>query len=120
VVDINAAIGAYSHTGGNRIERLQALCAESPVAAEALAAEVSALQEGIIEQVRARAGVDGLSRAQVEQVARQYLAAARPEVNEGGLHGLLRYVIWIAWHDGWLQLSNKAEPPAAPNPNAPS
>jgi hypothetical protein len=117
MVDINLAIDAYSYQGGNRIGRLQAICADSTVAAETLAAEISGLQEGIYELVRARAGADGLPRAQVEQVARQYLAEARPDVNEVGLHGLLRYVIWIGWHDGWLQLDSKtAEPAAAADP----
>ena len=103
MVDINAAIDAYSYQGGNRLERLQAICADDSTA-EALAAEISRMQEGIYELVRGRAGADGLLRAQVEQVAREYLAGARPEVDEVGLYGLLRYVIWIAWHDGWLQL----------------
>ena len=112
-MDINAAIDAYSYQGGNRLGRLQAICADSSIA-ETLAAEISGLQEGIYELVRARAGADGLPRAQVEQVARQYLATARSDVNELGLTGLLRYVIWIAWHDGWLQLGSKiAEPGAA-------
>ena len=107
MVDINAAIDAYSYQGGNRSERLQAICADGSLA-ETLAAEISGLQEGIYESVRARAGADGLPRVQVEEVARQYLAAARPDVNELGRNGLLRYVIWIAWHDGWLQLSSKS------------
>jgi hypothetical protein len=112
VVEINAAIDAYSYQGGNRLGRLQALCTESSLA-ETLAAEISGLQEGIYELVRARAGADGLPRAQVEQVAREYLAAARPDVTELGLDGLLRYVIWIARHDGWLQLGSSATEPGA-------
>jgi hypothetical protein len=106
VEDINAAINAYSYQGGNRPDRLQAVCAHAP-AADKLATEISGLQEGIYELVRARAGADGLSRAEVEQVALQYLAATRPDVNEIGVHGLLRYVIWIAWHDGWLRFDDK-------------
>jgi hypothetical protein len=110
VVDINLAIDVYSHQGGNCLKQLQAICADSSVT-EALAAEISGLQEGIYELIRAQAGTDGLPRAQVEQVARQYLASARRDVNEVGLNGLLRYVFWIAWHDGWLQRDGKkAEP----------
>jgi hypothetical protein len=72
---------------------------------EALAAEISGLQEGILELVRAeaRARSKGLSMTEIAQVARQYLASVKPEVNEVGLHGLLRYVVWLAWHDGWLR-----------------
>jgi hypothetical protein len=104
-VDINAAIEAYSHAGGNRIERLRAICADS-VETETTESEIRTLQEGILEQVREQAGADGLTREHIEQIARQFLAV-RPEVNEDGLDGLLRYVIWIAWHDGWLQLHRR-------------
>lgn len=110
MVDINAAIDAYSYQGGNRIGRLQAICADDAIA-ETLAAEISSLQEGIYELVRARAGADGLPRAELDGVARQYLASARPDVNELGLDALLRYVFWIAWHDGWLQLGDQCAEP---------
>lgn len=95
-MDINAAIDAYSHAGGNQMESLLALCAGNWLVADALAAEISNSQEGIMESVRSHAGADGLPQAEIEQLARQYLAEARPHVNEVGFDGLLRYVIWLA------------------------
>jgi hypothetical protein len=99
-VDINTAIDAYSRAGGNRIEPLQALYSRDPTSAKALAAEISNLQESIMDLVRSRAGKVGLAAAEIEQLARQYLATTKPEVNEVGLRGLLQYVTWLAWHDG--------------------
>jgi hypothetical protein len=108
VVNVNTAIDAHSYQGGKRLERLRAVCADSPGDADVLAAEISGLQEDVYALVRARAGAKGLSRAEIEQLAREHLAAVRPDVDEGGLHSLLRYVIWIAWHDGWLRRDDKA------------
>gem|GEM_PF-4008306 len=55
-----------------------------------------------MELVYSQSGADGLLRTD-RATARQYLAEARPDVNEVGLDGLLRYAIWLAWHDGWLR-----------------
>ena len=107
-MDINAAIDAYSHVGGNTIRPLQELCGGGSIVAERLAAEINELQESILELVRARSGANGLSRAQIEQLARQYLAGVRPDVNDVGARGLLGYIVWIAWHDGWLRVDSKA------------
>jgi hypothetical protein len=99
-VDINGAIELYSHAGGNRLDRLQEHCDAG--AAVKLAEEISNLQEGILTLVRSCSGPDALTRLEIHQVARQYLAEASADVTEDGLDGLLRDVIWIAWHDGWL------------------
>ena len=101
MADINDAIEVYSHAFGNRIEPLRALCASND-GAEALATEIRELQESILELVRLQSGPDGLPQAQIVQLARQHLADRKPAVNEVGFHGLMRYVIWVAWHDGWL------------------
>ncbi len=110
MVNINTAIDAYSYQGGNRLERLRTVCADSTGAADRLAAEISGLQEDIYALVRERVGETGdrLSRAEIEQLAQEHLAASRPDIDAGGLHSLLRYVIWIAWHDGWLRRDDKA------------
>jgi len=101
-MDINAAIDAYSQSFGNRIEPLRNLCGKAPTAHER-AAEIDALQQAIIDLVWSRAGDAGLTMGEIEQLAREYLSAARPDVNEIGLRGLLRYVIWFAWHEGYLR-----------------
>jgi hypothetical protein len=68
-MDINAAIEAYSSAGGNRIAPLEQLCRCSSVTAAMMAAEISTLQENILDLVRARSGANGLSRPQIEQIA---------------------------------------------------
>jgi hypothetical protein len=108
VLNINTAIDAYSYQGGNRLERLRTVCADSPGAVDSLAAEISGLQEDVYALVRERAGAEGLSRAEIGQLAQEHLAAARPDIDAGGVDSLLRYVIWIAWHDGWLRRDDKA------------
>jgi hypothetical protein len=99
--DINGAIDCYSQSFGNRIEPLRQLCRD-PEMADHLAAEICALQSSIVDLVWSRAGEVGLSMHEIEQVARECLAT-RPEINEIGLNGLLRYVVWLAWHEGYLR-----------------
>jgi len=105
-VDINAAIDAYSQSFGNRVKPLRGLCADASTA-DKLAAEISALQQAIVDLAWSRARDVGLSMGEIEPLAREYLATARPDVNEVGLRGLLRYVIWFAWHEGYLRGSSK-------------
>ena len=110
VVDINTAIDAYSYQGGNRPERLRAVCADSPGAVDGLAAEISGLQEDLYALVRKRVGEtgEGMSRAEIGQLAQEHLAASRPDIDAVGRDALLRYVIWIAYHDGWLRRGDHA------------
>jgi hypothetical protein len=105
-VDINQAIYVYSHAGGNRPDSLREYCsacgaAESPAA---VAARIDGMHEAILDIVRERAGPDGLTNQQIERIARKWASKSEPEVNDAGIHALLQYVIWIAWHDGYKRL----------------
>jgi hypothetical protein len=102
-VSINAAIDVYSNSGGNLIELLRVLCGGDSIATETLAAQITKLQSDIFEIVRSRSGELGLSVAEIESVGWEYLTASRAGVDEIGFRGLMRYVIWIAWHDGFLR-----------------
>lgn len=106
MVDINAAIDAFSHALGNNIEPLKALCRADSNDVEPIAASIVKLQDDIFDLIRSRSkrSKDGaLPLSEIEQIAREYLAAANPEVNELGYRGLMRFIVWMAWHDGWLQ-----------------
>jgi hypothetical protein len=105
VVNINAAITAYSHSGGNCNEALRPLCHSDKSAAAKLAALINELQGDIFDLVWSRSEAGALSAAQIEQIASAYLAEKKPEleIDDIGVSGLMRYIIWMAWHEGCLR-----------------
>lgn len=104
--DINAAIEAYSHSMGNRIEELAEYCAEHGVAereAEIMAA-IDKLQGDVLELVLDRARADGpLSGPDIEVLAIEHCRTHAPEVGEVGVRALLRWIVWMAWHEGCMK-----------------
>jgi hypothetical protein len=72
-VDINTAIDAYSHAGGNRLDRFRAACLDAATA-DKLAAVISALQQDIVDQVWAQAGDAGLTMDEIERLAHRQAA----------------------------------------------
>jgi hypothetical protein len=84
------------------MELLRTLCGEASTA-ENHAAEIRALQEAVIDLVRQQAGDDVLPMDKIVKIGRKYLSVTRPQINEAGLQGLMRYIIWYSWHEGYLQ-----------------
>lgn len=104
-LDLNVAIEAFSHAGGNHIERLRARCSrtvpESSI--QALARRIEQIQTAIFEIVWKKSEQRALTGQEIVEIARQYCLAKEPEINETGLQALLQWIGWMAWHEGCLQ-----------------
>lgn len=104
--DINAAIEAYSHSMGNRIEELAEYCADHGVTereAEIMAA-IDRLQSGVLELISARAQAGGpLAGPEIEALTIEHCRAHAPEIDEAGVRALLRWIVWMAWHEGCMK-----------------
>jgi hypothetical protein len=103
-MDINAAMEAYCHSFGNRPEALQAYCDEQsqPEIASVLGARIDTLENSIFDIVWKQSEHQQVSAQQVAGIAREYLKANAPEVHETGFRAILRWVGWMAWHEGCL------------------
>lgn len=104
--DINAALEAYSHSMGNRIEELAEYCAEHGVAdreTEIMAA-IDKLQSDVLERIATQARAEGpLSGPEIETLAAAHCRERAPEIDETGVRALLRWIAWMAWHKGCMK-----------------
>ena len=104
--DINAAIEAYSHSMGNRPEELAEYCAEQGVAEREteIRAAIEAIQGDVFDMIWEKTRVSGpMSAAEIETLASQHCQASAPEVDESGVRSLLRWIVWMAWHEGCMK-----------------
>jgi hypothetical protein len=101
-MDINAAIQAYSHSFGNRMEELLRMCDGDQKRADTWAEPVRMMQDDIVNLICAQSERRQLSAIEIEHIASVYLSAHAPEVTKQGLRGLMDYVGWMAWHEGYL------------------
>lgn len=104
--DINAAIEVYSHSMGNRPEELAEYCAEHGVAEREteIRKTIEAMQGEMLDKISERMRVSGpMSAAEIETLAAEHCGASVPEVDAAGVRGLLRWIVWMAWHEGFMK-----------------
>jgi hypothetical protein len=104
-MNINHAIQADSNSLGNRMDALNESCTQAGCAdsAPAVAERIRRMQNAIFALVCQRAPEPAtVTMPEIEQIARDWLASNETAVDEAGLNGILRWVVWMAWHEGYL------------------
>ena len=104
--DINAAIEAYSHSMGNRPEELAEYCAEHGVAEREneIRTAIETMQGEVFDTISKRTRTSGpMSATEIETLATEHCRVSVPEVDEAGVRGLLRWIVWMAWHEGCMK-----------------
>ena len=104
--DINTAIDAYSHSMGNRREALAEFCGTRGLVDREteIRAAIDKIQGDIFDLISRMARERGpLSADEIEKVTVGHCGRHYPDVNESGVRGLLRWIVWMAWHEGCMQ-----------------
>jgi len=99
---MNTAIEAYSDFWGNRLDRLQEYCRRCSYegSMDDLVERIRGIQLAIFRTVsdKKRATYE-----EIEEIAREYVNSEASEVNENGVKALLKWVVWTAWREGYLE-----------------
>ena len=104
--DINLAIDAYSHSMGNREEALAEFCAEHSIADQmaGIQATIDELQGDLFDQIWALTRDNGpMTGDEIEALAERHCSERAPAVNSDGIAALMRWAVWMAWHEGCLR-----------------
>lgn len=89
------------------MEELLSICDGDQNSADKWAERVRTMQGDILNSIGSQSERRQLSATEIENIAIVYLSAKAPEVNNQGLRGLMNYVGWMAWHEGYLATEKK-------------
>ena len=101
---INQAIDVYSHSLGNRSEALAEYCQAQGLSLNEIKAKIDGIQHEVFERVWENTGNTGpLSSKEIELVTREVCRDASLGIDDAGIAGLMRWLVWMAWHEGCLK-----------------
>ena len=100
--NINTAINAYSHSMGNQFDVLIEHCGSEK--ADEFKKTIDQIQNEIFDIIwKSTDNNNLLTAGEIEEIATEYCNEKHNEIDASGIDGLLRWLIWMAWHEGCLK-----------------